>query len=63
MIGCDDPECKYEWVSSLTHVKGELQLTVDQFHLECVGLKEVPEDDEWYCRECSQRREAKSRRR
>lgn len=46
MIGCDDPECKYEW-----------------FHLECVGLKEVPEDDEWYCQDCTQRREAKSRRR
>ncbi|KAF9452802.1 hypothetical protein P691DRAFT_146595 [Macrolepiota fuliginosa MF-IS2] len=46
MIGCDDPECKYEW-----------------FHLECVGLKEVPEDEEWHCRECTQRREAKNRRR
>lgn len=46
MIGCDDPECKYEW-----------------FHLECVGLNEVPDDDEWYCRECIQRREAKNRRR
>ncbi|KXN87714.1 Inhibitor of growth protein 4 [Leucoagaricus sp. SymC.cos] len=46
MIGCDDPECKYEW-----------------FHLECVALKAVPEDEEWYCRECNQRREAKNRRR
>jgi len=45
MIGCDDPECKYEW-----------------FHLECVGLKAVPEDDEWYCQECAQR-QVRNRRR
>lgn len=62
MIGCDDPECKYEWVSGFVPSRRIGSINLLQFHLECVGLKAVPEDDEWYCRECAQR-QVKNRRR
>lgn len=58
MIACDNPDCRYQWVSenvafpfrmrkSFIHVAARIQ-----FHLPCVNLK-PPLPDSWYCEECA----------
>ncbi|KAJ1562410.1 hypothetical protein HK096_010220, partial [Nowakowskiella sp. JEL0078] len=42
MIACDAEDCPN---------------SDEWFHLECVGLKEVPKD--WYCKDCAQKKKRK----
>lgn len=52
MIACDNVACQYEWVRLYDFNREARSLTVFlQFHLACVGLKEVP-SAQWYCEVC-----------
>jgi chromatin modification-related protein YNG2 len=62
MIGCDNDNCRLEWVSAYARLSGGLlvhgserfliAVAMVQFHLKCVKL-EPPLPEEWYCEECT----------
>jgi hypothetical protein len=56
MIGCDNDNCKYQWVRWLGCARlssSTLTTRTEQFHLACVDLVEGVElPKNWYCPEC-----------
>ena len=54
MVACDYPQCKREWVGHVpsNEVFCHTHDLVLQFHLDCVGLTELPQSQTWYCRDC-----------
>lgn len=56
MIACDNPDCPFQWVSTVCLVI-RIWLTylcAIQFHLPCVNLK-PPLPEKWYCAHCLQK--------
>jgi hypothetical protein len=60
MIGCDDSECEFEWVSGC-RAFAQFYPTVltqfsSQFHLQCLGITGTPPQGEFMCPYCKTRR-------
>lgn len=79
MVACDNPDCQGgQWVILLsllsflninnskqtkTDVKSYMCMVSGQFHLECVGLSQLPTEDnqaEWFCDQCRSQSSAAS---
>jgi hypothetical protein len=62
MIGCDDSECEFEWVSGcrVFALPGLTQFF--QFHLQCLGITGTPPQGEFMCPYCKTRRSKGNRK-
>ena len=65
MVACDNTDCKHEWVSGVDFESNYERCndSFSQFHLECVGLTAVPQEEVWYCEECEEALGIRSSRR